>query len=35
MDLVFDIETDDLDATVIYCIVAIDEEDNHYDIDII
>ena len=35
MDLVFDIETDDLDATKIYCIVAIDENDNQYTFDII
>lgn len=30
MKLVFDIETDDLDAKVIWCIVAIDEEQNTY-----
>ena len=30
MDLVFDIETDDLKATKIHCIVAIDEHDNIY-----
>ena len=30
MELVFDIETDDLDATKIWCIVAIDENDKVY-----
>ena len=30
MDLVFDIETDDLNATKIWCIVAIDENDKVY-----
>tara|TARA_R110000751_G_scaffold105342_1_gene201302 strand:+ start:2564 stop:4309 length:1746 start_codon:yes stop_codon:yes gene_type:complete len=30
MDLVFDIETDGLDATCIHCIVAIDEKDKVY-----
>ena len=30
MDLVFDVETDDLKATKIHCIVAIDEHDNIY-----
>ena len=30
MKLVFDIETDDLDATKIWCIVAIDENDKVY-----
>ena len=30
MKLVFDIETDDLKATKIWCIVAIDEEDKVY-----
>ena len=33
MDLVFDIETDGLDATCIHCIVAIDEQDNTYTFD--
>ena len=28
MKLVFDIETDGLDATLIHCIVAVDEENN-------
>ena len=35
MELVFDIETDGLDATEIHCIVAIDENDNQYTFDII
>ena len=30
MELVFDVETDDLKATKIHCIVAIDEHDNIY-----
>lgn len=33
MDLVFDIETDGLNATCIHCIVAIDEQDNTYTFD--
>ena len=35
MQLVFDIETDDLKATEIHCIVAIDEDDKQYSFDII
>ena len=35
MELVFDIETDDLNASIINCIVAIDEEDIVYNFDII
>jgi DNA polymerase I-like protein with 3'-5' exonuclease and polymerase domains len=35
MELVFDIETDDLDASQINCIVAIDEENIVYSFDII
>ena len=35
MELVFDIETDDLNATEIHCIVAIDENDKQYTFDII
>ena len=35
MELVFDIETDDLDATEIHCIVAIDENNKQYTFDII
>ena len=30
MEVVFDIETDDLKATKIWCIVAIDNNDNVY-----
>ena len=33
MKLVFDIETDGLDATLIHCIVAVDEENNTYTFD--
>lgn len=35
MELVFDIETDDLHATEIHCIVAIDENNKQYTFDII
>ncbi len=35
MELVFDIETDDLNATEIHCIVAIDENNKQYTFDII
>jgi DNA polymerase-1 len=33
MELVFDIETDDLNATTIWCIVAVDENDKVYTFD--
>ena len=35
MELVFDIETDDLNATEIHCIVAIDENNKQYTFDVI